>query len=125
MIAWFKGLWRRFWSWWFWRKYVVRGKALDSIAFLNGISRRPGENDKRLRERIRQQLHSRQTPLGIADTIAQHIPGVPFRIDESDPCVVRFTVQARESDFDLDSLNAVIETVRPAWVRVIVDRVDP
>lgn len=125
MIGWVKSLWRRFWLWWSWRKWVAKGKALDSIAFLNGTSRRPGENDKRLRERIRQQLHSRQTPLGIADAIAQHIPGIPFRWEYPGTHVMRLVFRARETDFDLAAIEAVIETVRPVWVRVIIEREDP
>lgn len=126
MIGWLKGLWRRFWTWWYWRKRILRGKNLDAAAFVVGIFRRPRESDKRLRERTRQSHKSTQTVVGFADTIAQHLPdGIPFRIDESEPCIARIIIRARESDFDLDSLKAVIETVRPVWVRVIVERGDP
>ncbi len=125
MIAWIKSLWLQFWRWWYWRRYTARGQALDSLAFLNAVSRRPWENDKRLRARVRESLRSSQTPLGIADAVAQHIPGIPYRVDNPGGHTVRLIFRAREADFDLAAIEAAIETVRPVWVRVIVEREDP
>ena len=127
MFDWIKNAWRRFWLWWSFRKFIARGKQLDSVAILNGVSRRPGESDKRLRRRIKASFQTSPigTLLSITDAVAQHIPGIPFRVDEPGAHTVRITFLARESDFDLAAIEAAIETVRPVWYRVIVEREDP
>ena len=127
MFAWIKNVWRRFWLWWSLRKFIARGKQLDSMAILNGISRRPRESDKRLRRRIKAsvQVASIGTLRSITDAAGQRAPGIPFQVDEPGDHTVRLTFRARESDFDREVIEAAIEIVRPVWVRVIVDRVDP